>query len=166
MPQILLEAWITLLDQYLQQAETAVRSGNANSRQVIRKKFHGFIKSTPHRYEFLDDIARNALQDLNDANLALATENIERAVLDLQKQRAIILVAIEEAQQSSKDIKLEHLIERIDQTSEALENLKVINEILKDDDTTFTDKVKEIQQKLKEIQTDHLSTNTNEITKD
>ncbi len=150
MAQISLEAWMKLLDQYLQEAELAVLNGDASDRQKIRKKMHLFIRSTPHRYEFLDDIVRQAIIDLNDASLTLSTENIRKAAIELSKQRNIIAVVVMEASQNPSETKMEDLAEKINQTAEVLEKLKEVNEILKED-SEFSEKIAEIIEKLKDL---------------
>lgn len=152
MAQIIpLEAWIKLLSKFLTDAENSVESGTATDRDAIRTKLIGFIKSTPPQYEFLDDIARDALKNLNNASLDMATNNIRHAANELEKQRLIISLATREAQASASEIKLEQLTKNIEQATAALENLKEINTILNDDDTAFDEKVKDVQKKLKDL---------------
>jgi hypothetical protein len=152
MPQMIpLEAWIQLLNKFLTDAEKSVQSGTASDRDTVRTKLFGFIKSTPPQYEFLDDIARDALKNLNNASLDMAANNIRNVANELEKQRLIIGLATKEAQASASEIKLEQLAKNIEQATAALENLKEINAILNDDDKAFDDKVKDVQAKLKEL---------------
>jgi hypothetical protein len=146
-----LEAWIALLDKFLAEAEISVTVGNAENRETVRTKLLGFIKSTPPQYEFLDEIARDGLKNLNDASLEIATTNIRMAANNLEKQRIIVSIATTEAQKGASAIKLEQLAANIETATKALENLKDMNAILNDDDTGFTEKIKEIQEKLKQL---------------
>lgn len=146
-----LEAWIKLLEKYLLQAEKSVESGSAEDRQTVRAKILAFIKSTPPQYEFLDDIARNAIHNLNNASLEIASNGVKNAANELEKQRLIISIATNEAQKDATEIKLAQLTEKIDQTTKALENLKDVNAILNDDDKIFSQKIKDIQSKLKDL---------------
>ena len=148
MSQIPLETWIELLDKYLTDAAQAIRNNDTEGRKAVRAKFHAFIRSTPQKYEFLDDIVRDALQDLNEFELDFAVENIKKTARELEKQRAIIALATEEAHEGTKKIQLGHLIEKLGHAREAIEKLECATEILNSEDKDFIEKVKALKDKI------------------
>ncbi len=148
MPQIPLEIWIQLLNKYLIAAEQAIENDDVEARKELRGKLHAFIRRTPQKYEFLDDIVRDVLQDINEFDLNLATRNIKKATRELEKQRAIIALATKEANEGAKKIQLEHLVEKLDQTKDIIEKMEGTVDILSDEDTSFMEKVKDLKTKI------------------
>lgn len=148
MTQLPLETWIALLNTYLTDAEQAIRNNDAEARKTVRAKLHAYIRSTPLKYEFLDDIVRDALHDLNEFDLNLAASNIKKAAGELEKQRAIITLAAKEANAGAKKIQLEHLVEKLDQAKEIIEKMEGATEILNDEDKNFMEKVKALKDKI------------------
>ncbi|MCB0374470.1 MAG: hypothetical protein KDD04_00970, partial [Sinomicrobium sp.] len=143
-----LETWIELLNKYLTDAEQAIINNDAEARKTVREKFHAFIRSTPQKYEFLDDIVRDALQDLNAFDLNLAAGNIKKAAAELRRQRAIIALATKEANEGAKNIQLEHLVEKLDHARDIIEKIEGTAGIMNDDEKDFMEKVKALKNKI------------------
>lgn len=151
MDQIPLENWVELLNKYLLEAEQAIENNNAEKRKEIRAKFHAFIRKTPQKYEFLDDIVRDALQHLNEFDLNTAIRNIKKTTAALEQQRAIIAIATKEANKGAKEIQLEHLAEKLEDTKNIIEKIQGASQMLADKDIGFMEKIEDLKNKINDF---------------
>lgn len=151
MSQTPLETWIELLNNYLTGAEQAIENNNFEKRKEIRAKFHAFIRETPQKYEFLDDIVRDALHDLNEFDLNVAVKNIKKTKAALEKQRVIIAIATKEAHKGAKKIQIEHLAEKLDHAKNIIEKLQGTSDTLADEDAGFMEKIEALKSKINDF---------------
>lgn len=141
MGQYSLENWVNLLYEYITKADLTIENNDVNAREKIRNNLLHFISDTPQKYEFLDDIARKVIKELNDYDLNLAIGDISNITENLKKQRAIINLATDKAKEFSQEIQLEKLINIIDDTADKLDSIKETSEILSNKEKSFEDKI-------------------------
>ena len=147
-----LEELINKLNGYLKKAEQTIVDNDVDTRNEIRNELHIYIRATPQKYKFLDYIARDAIRELNEFDLNMATNNIVKIARQLKKQRAIIVLATKKAEDAAEEIQLENLINAINDTTEKLEKFEETAKILDDKETNFSDKISALQKLLTKFQ--------------
>jgi hypothetical protein len=142
--------WTKALDVLLDQAAAAARKGQGLG--DIQSDLLAFIKASPGKCDFLDEIAVAAANDLfeNEVNRLIAS--IASRKRDLESATKAMRSVTEELHKSESDLKFEKIIETLQVSTAIIEELKQVREDLTDEDKAVLDKAVAVSQTADEIQ--------------
>lgn len=147
-----IKEWTDLLSKFIEEAKKAVEEDNFNKRKNARDHLIGFIKQSPQKVEYLDDIARQALNNLSEFEVDKALADIAKTAEELKKTATMIDQITDEANKSASRIKLETILEKIQQAKNAMELLDEIEEDLTDGDRELIEKIKSLRETLERFE--------------
>lgn len=147
-----IQEWTDLLGGYIGAATKAIKDDDFDARVDARDQLILFIKKSPQKVEYLDDIARQALSDLSEFDLQKALADISKTAETLSRASKLIKKITEEANKSVGKIKLENVIEKINEAKNAMEVLRDLGADLTDEDKALLDKIKTLKNAFDELE--------------
>jgi len=118
------QEWADALKEIIADADKAAHAGNPSDLSSTMAKLREYIKNSPPKCEFLDDIAHGLLADLLVADMDATIEAIANRTADLDKQIAVINSVAGGAKKSAAQLRLEPVINQLEKAKDALETLK------------------------------------------
>jgi len=140
-----IQEWTDLLKGFIADATKAIKNEDLDARIDARDKLILFIKKSPQKVEYLDEIARQALNDMSEFEMEKALARISKTADTLNKANKLIKNITEEANKSASKIKLENIIEKINQVKDAMELIKELGDDLSDTDKDLLEKIKNLK---------------------
>ncbi len=137
-----IQEWTDLLKGFIADATKAIKNEDFEARIDARDELILFIKKSPQKVEYLDEIARQALNDMSEFEMEKALASISKTADTLTKANKLIKNITEEANKSASKIKLENIIEKIKQVKDAMELIKELGDDLSDTDKDLLEKIK------------------------
>jgi hypothetical protein len=141
-----IKEWTDLLSKFIEEAKQAIVEDNFEKRKRAKDLLMRFIKQSPQKVEYLDDIARQALNSLSEFEIEKALADIAKTVDDLKKATAMINQITEEANKSASRIKLDIILEKIQQARNSIEILEELKDDLTDSDKELIEKIKALKE--------------------
>lgn len=140
---VTIEDWAGMLKELLSKAKKAIEANNSNERLTTQKLLLEYIKKSPSKCNFLDDIAGKAGNDLfisetNESLKQIATRNEE-----LNKAINLIKGVTNDANKQAKHIQFENVVEILDKAKVAIEAFNKLEGTL-DSDASLLEKLKVI----------------------
>ena len=123
------EEWAEVLAQLLKESEESVKNDDSGKRDDVKEQLDEFVKESPSRCTFLDEIARKTarnlyLQQVEKSIAAIAANNAE-----LRQAIKLIKGVTEEAKKDKKALMFEKVIDGLNKATEALEQIKESKDI-------------------------------------
>lgn len=143
-----IKEWTDLLSKFIEETKKAIEEDDFDKRKSARDHLISFIKQSPQKVEYLDDIARQALNDLSEFEVEKALADIAKTAEDLKKAANMIDHITDEANKSASKIKIETILEKIQQVKNAMELLEELEEDLTDEDKELIEKIKALKETL------------------
>jgi hypothetical protein len=147
-----IKEWTDLLTKFIVQTKEAIEQDDFAKRQSARDNLINFIKASPQKVEYLDDIAREALNDLSEFEVEKALADITKTSEALKKAAKLVDSITEEANKSASRIKLETILEKIEQAKDAMELLNDLEDDLTDEDKDLLEKIKSLKETLDNLE--------------
>lgn len=147
-----IKEWTDLLSVFIEESKKAIEEDDFDKRKNARDHLIGFIKQSPQKVEYLDDIARQALNDLSEFEVEKALEDIAKTAEDLKKAARMIDHITDEANKSASKIKIETILEKIQQAKNAMELLEDLKDDLTDADKELIEKIKALKETLENFE--------------
>jgi len=141
-----IQEWTDLLSKFIEEAKQAIEEDNFEKRKRAKGLLMRFIKQSPQKVEYLDDIARQALNSLSEFEIEKALADIAKTAEDLKKATMMINQITEEANKSASRIKLDIILEKIQQARNSIEILEELKDDLTDSDKELIEKIKALKE--------------------
>jgi len=142
--------WTKALDVLLDQAAAAANKGQGLG--DIQSDLLAFIKASPGKCDFLDEIAVVAANDLFEKEVTRLIASIASRKRDLDIATRAIGAATADLRKSESDLKFEKIIATLQVSTAIIEDLKQVREDLTDEDKAVLDKAVAVAQTGEAIQ--------------
>jgi hypothetical protein len=130
--------WTKALDVLLDQADAAAKKGQGLG--DIQSDLLAFIKASPGKCDFLDEIAVAAANDLFEKEVTRLIASIASRKRDLEIATKAMSSVTEDLHKSESDLKFEKIIETLQVSAAIIEDLKHVREDLTDEEKAVLDK--------------------------
>lgn len=134
------QEWASTLEELLHAAEDSIKSGKPD-RQEVSKLLSTFVKKSPFNANPLDDIANDAIIDINIAEIDIALLSIKKRLDELQKQIDFIEVVTKQAGDDAVKLRFDNLNKVLATAKTGLKALQDANNVLNNPSKTLTDKI-------------------------
>ena len=142
--------WTKALDVLLDQAAVAAQKGQGLG--DIQTDLRAFIKASPGKCDFLDEIAVAAANDLFEKEVNRLIASIASRKRDLEMATKAMGSVTEGLHKSESDLKFEKIIETLQVSAAIIEELKQVREDLTDEDKAVLDKAVGVAQTAEAIE--------------
>lgn len=123
--------WAGALQQILDQARTAVQSGDVQRRVEVQDLLAEFIGKSPNRIaKGLDDIARKAMDDMLGQAIDEALSSLSSRTADLALHAKLVFDIASDAEASAASIRLDKARQVIDSATSAIVSLSDLRQTL------------------------------------
>jgi len=136
------EDWADALQQLLDDAKAAINANDQQAKLDAQDSLRTFSKLSPVQFEFLDNIAHKAVNDLFNSVAGSALAAISSRNAELQQATKLIKNVTSEAQKDAKSIQFEKVISVLDKAKSAAEALKTLETSLAQPDQQLLSKIK------------------------
>jgi hypothetical protein len=157
MPQINFDELVTLADwtaalqSILDEAKTAIQSNDQGKKLELQDQLRAYIKRSPEKCEFLDNIAHKAIDDLFISVVGSALSAIDARNAELKKATAVVADVTHEAENDAKSIQFKTAIEVLTKAKAAVEKLKALEQQLAQPDQNLLDKIKALTDAISDL---------------
>ena len=142
--------WAGELNRLLDEADTAGRKGKGLD--GTQSNLLAFIKASPGKCDFLDDIAVAAANDLFEKEVTRLIASIASRKRDLEIAMKAVNSATADLHKSESDLKFERIIETLQVSAAIIEDLKHVRDDLTDDEKAILDKAVAVAKTADDIQ--------------
>jgi hypothetical protein len=142
--------WAGELNRLLDEADTAGRKGKGLD--GTQSNLLAFIKASPGKCDFLDDIAVAAANDLFEKEVTRLIASIASRKRDLEIAMKAVNSATADLHKSESDLKFERIIETLQVSAAIIEDLKHVRDDLTDDEKGILDKAVAVAKTADDIQ--------------
>ena len=142
--------WAGALDALLDQANTATSKGQGLG--DVQSDLRAFIKASPGKCDFLDEIAVAAANDLFETEVTRLIASIASRKRDLEIATKAMNSVTEDLHKSESDLKFEKIIEALQVSAAVIEELKDVRDDLTDDEKAILDKAVAVAKTADEVQ--------------
>ena len=142
--------WAGELNRLLDEADTAGRKGKGLD--GTQSNLLAFIKASPGKCDFLDDIAVAAANDLFEKEVTRLIASIASRKRDLEIAMKAVNSATADLHKSESDLKFEKIIETLQVSAAIIEDLKHVRDDLTDDEKGILDKAVAVAKTADDIQ--------------
>ena len=139
-----LDDWSGALKSLIADAKDAVRGGDQNKKIEVQSQLADFVEKAPAFCAPLVPVARDAGRDLFGSVIATALDALAARDADLQKAVEVIEGATAKADKSAQSIQFKAVIDVLDRSKAALNELKQLQEQLAAPDQDLLAKIKAV----------------------
>ena len=143
--------WSDALQALLAEAKSAIRNNDSDKRLDLQAQLSDFIVKSPGLCAPLDAVARAAARDLFTAEVDAALAAL--AARDAELAAAVLSIrgATEKADESARSIQFRKVIDALDRSKAALDELKELQQKLAAPDQSLLDKIKTVNDAIDEL---------------
>lgn len=116
--------WAESLKKIMVSASSAVETSNHADISALQELLRTYIKRSPAKVQFLDEIAAGLLDDLMSVDFDESIKSIKNRNAELQQQIDVIKGVTADAKADAAALRLEPVIDQINKAKVALEKLK------------------------------------------
>ncbi len=139
---ITIEDWSGALETILDAAVKATENADSQERQDLQDLLLTYIKRSPAKVELLDVIAREAIEDLALAQIAVSLERISSRSAELDRAVALIKNVTAEAKKDERSLQLESTLDALAKAKAAIDALTKLEKSLAGADQNLLQKLK------------------------
>jgi dsDNA-binding SOS-regulon protein len=145
------EEWANVLGEILNEAKTALLGNDSDKLLYIQDTLDKFVKESPPYCRILDDIAVRASLNIFITETNEALKRITERNAELKKALELIKGTTSRIKKSRKAILFEEVIEILNKTGLAIDELKNIEETFDDNEKSLLKKIVDIGKSIKKV---------------
>ena len=139
---IAIEDWSDALRKILDAAVEATEQRDSQARLDLQDLLLAFTKRSPAKVELLDVIARDAIEDLALAEIAVSLERISSRSAELSRAVDLIGAVTAEAKRDARALQLESTLDALAKAKTAIDTLNRLEKTLASPDQDLLQKLK------------------------
>jgi hypothetical protein len=139
---ITIDQWSEALRKILAAALTATENKDSVERRDLQDLLLTFIKKSPAKIELLDVIAREAIEDLALAEIAVSLERISARAAELDRASGLIDAVSADARKDVRTLQLESALDSLAKAKIAIDTLNKFEKALTNPDLSLLQKLK------------------------
>lgn len=148
---ITIKDWANALDDLLAQAKKAVQDDNDAKKSELQDILLEYISESPPTANPLDQVAHQAIDDLNRSQKNAILKAINDRNAQLKQLRQLIETASAQAMSTARDIQLKSVQELLGKVKTSVEVLKTLETALDQPDLTLVQKIKDTVKAVEEL---------------
>jgi hypothetical protein len=137
-----IDDWAGALSSIIDAAVQATKDQDSEDRVALQDLLLSFIKRSPAMVETLDVIAREAIEDLAESEIAASLERISSRSAELKRATGLIAAVTAEAKKDARALQLETTLDALTKAKVAIETLHKIETTATNPDQSLLQKIK------------------------
>lgn len=139
---ITIDEWAGALDEILAAAKGAIASNSAVDRIELQSLLLTYIKKSPPKVESLDEIARNAIEDLGLSEIQASLDRIAARSAELERVSGLIGAVTAEAKKDARTLQLEGVVDALTKAKAAVDAFQKLERSLTNPDEKLLARLK------------------------